>query len=292
MKTKLSLSLLLYGGWLFSQQVADTVYQYAIPQPRYENGQGSIVQVDAAHHNFHTIGDRYAPFARLLRQDGYQVISNEEMISPAVLKRGKIFVISNALDSTESWELPAHSAFSVLEINTLNTWVKNGGSLFLIADHMPFAGAAADLARSFGFEFMNCYALDNRRRSAARFYKGNQTLADHEITRGIDTVVTFTGSAFHIPKGATGLLALQHFTLLFPKIAAHFEEDTPMMESTGYYQGACMPYGNGRIVVMGEAAMFSAQLADADRKPVGMNHPAASQNAPFLLRIMHWLDDR
>jgi hypothetical protein len=81
--------------------------------------------------------------------------------------------------------------------------VKNGGRLLLIADHMPFAGAAHDLAQSFGFEFFNCFAMDNRRRNFERFYKGNESLAENEITQGVDTVVTFTGSAFKIPKGAT-----------------------------------------------------------------------------------------
>lgn len=292
MKLTSMIFLLCCTGCLYSQQVADTAYQYAIPKPRYEVGRGSVVQVDAAHHNFHTIDGRYAPFARLLRQDGYQVVSNDAVISPAVLQRGKIFVISNALDSTESWDLPAHSAFSPSEITDLNTWVKNGGSLLLIADHMPFAGAAADLARSFGFEFMNCFAMDNRRRSADRFYKGNHTLLDNEITRGIDTIVSFTGSAFRIPKGATGLLALQNFTLLFPNSAWKFEEGTPASDSKGFFQGAYMPYGQGRIVVMGEAAMFSAQVQGPARTPAGMNHPAARQNAAFLLRIMHWLDER
>lgn len=291
MKIKYTVCFLLCAGSLACQQVADTVYQFPIPKPHDEYGRGSVVQVDGAHYNFHTINGRYAPFAKLLREDGYQVVSNDTLISSAVLKRGKIFVISNALDSTESWELPAHSAFSPSEINDLNAWVKDGGRLLLIADHMPFAGAAADLARSFGFEFLNCFAMDNRRRGVERFYKDNQTLADNEITLGIDTIVTFTGSAFRIPKSATGILALKNFTLLSPQVAWQFEENTPSTDSRGFFQGAYMPYGKGRIVVIGEAAMFSAQLAGPNRNPVGMNHPAAAQNGNLLLRIMHWLDE-
>ncbi|MGB0915797.1 MAG: hypothetical protein ACPGVI_06975, partial [Crocinitomicaceae bacterium] len=39
------------------------------------------------------------------------------------------------------------------EITFIKNWVKKGGKLVLIADHMPFAGAANDLAKAFGFEF-------------------------------------------------------------------------------------------------------------------------------------------
>ena len=45
------------------------------------------------------------------------------------------------------------------EIKAVKKWVNDGGSLFLIADHMPCAGAAKDLAAEFGFEFTNGFVL-------------------------------------------------------------------------------------------------------------------------------------
>jgi hypothetical protein len=53
-------------------------------------------------------------------------------------------------------------------------------------------------------------------------------------------------------------------------------------------QGAYMNYGKGRIVVFGEAAMFTAQLQGKNK--IGMNEKSASQNAQFLLNTLHWLD--
>jgi hypothetical protein len=35
--------------------------------------------------------------------------------------------------------------------------------------------------------------------------------------------------------------------------------------------------------------MFSAQVSGAERRPMGMNAPTATQNPQFLLNIMHWL---
>jgi hypothetical protein len=54
-------------------------------------------------------------------------------------------------------------------------------------------------------------------------------------------------------------------------------------------QGAVVRSDKGRVAVFGEAAMFSAQVSGPDRRPAGMNDPAAPQNAQFLLNVLHWL---
>jgi hypothetical protein len=61
--------------------------------------------------------------------------------------------------------------------------------------------------------------------------------------------------------------------------------------AAGMYQGAVFRYGEGRVAVFGEAAMFSAQKLTIDDRvlPMGMNAPEAAQNPQFLLNIMHWL---
>jgi hypothetical protein len=58
-------------------------------------------------------------------------------------------------------------------------------------------------------------------------------------------------------------------------------------------QGLAFTHGRGRVVVLGEAGMLSAQLirfpegsGQADRR-FGMN--AAPGNARFGLNILHWL---
>ena len=60
----------------------------------------------------------------------------------------------------------------------------------------------------------------------------------------------------------------------------------------GWSQGACKKYGKGKIVVFGEAAMFTAQLAGPNKRPIGMNSPDAQENHQLLLNIIHWLDGR
>jgi hypothetical protein len=100
--------------------------------------------VDEAHFNFHTAEGRYQPFSELLRRDGYVVKPSRLKFSKVSLRDGQILVIANPLAERNrtDWSLPTPSAFSDEEIEAVRDWVKGGGSLLLIADHMPFPGAA------------------------------------------------------------------------------------------------------------------------------------------------------
>jgi hypothetical protein len=282
-----------------AQQVTDTSFDYTITHPMYAAGKGPVIILDEAHYNFHTLEDRYRPFAHLLQKDGYVVQPNKEKFTPSFLPTIKILVIANALpDDTSEWKLPAKSAFTKEEINAVNAWVNNGGSLFLIADHMPFAGAAADLALSFGFNFMNGYAVRTDD-DPETFSKREHTLTVNKLTQGrnkseaIDSIAIFTGQGFIGAKNAVPVTLLdKHYKIYLPSDAADINKTTPVINGCGLVNGAYMQYGKGRIVVFGEAAMFSAQLAGSEQEKVGMNNLLANQNPQFLLNIIHWIDKK
>ena len=299
MKNHLLLPIILWAVALNAQQVADTTFHFEFAHKAYSMGQGPVIVLDAAHQNFHTLEGRYAPFAWFLEKDGYRMVSNDEPFSAATLAKGEILVIVNAIhpDNQRNWQLPTPSAFTKPEIDAVVQWVSGGGRLFLIADHMPFPGAAADLASAFGFNFTNSFAFDNRRRNFERFFRSNGTLKSGPITNGqrrkerVDTVVTFTGQAFHLPPEATPIIELdENYTILSPRIAWQFDDNTPAMSGNGMCQLAYREFGKGKIVVSGEAAMFSAQLSNG-RFRMGMNAPEAAQNRQLLLNIIHWLDE-
>ncbi len=303
MRTVISFSLfLLFISAISAQQVPDTNFTFKIESPAYVLGKGPKIMVDDYHWNFHTIEGRYKPFAKILSEDGYELGSYGDFFTKEGLEKCKILVVSNSLDSSnlQTWTLPTPSAFTKTEIEEIKKWVDGGGRLFLIADHMPFAGAAYELGKAFGFEYSNCFAKDNREGMPERFCREDGTLPGNRITDGrnekekIDTVIAFTGSAFKIPNGAEPILPLGDFyTLYTPKTAWEFKDDTPKGPGKGYYQGAYMKYGKGKIVIFGEAAMFSAQLAGAppDQRKTGFNSPRARQNIQLLLNIIHWLDE-
>lgn len=287
---------------LIGQQVADTLFSPKVGAQAFKEGTGPAVAIDEGHNNFHTISGRYLAFARLLQKDGYAVKPYQGRFTREALAQVKILVVSNALakENEEDWNLPTPSAFDSAEIAAVRDWVKDGGSLWLIADHMPFPGAAGPLAEEFGILMGNGFALDPITEGGRmRFARSDGSLADHPVTRGrnrserIDSVIAFTGQAFRLAKAGAPLMTLPSNAVLFmPEVAWQFSKLTPRMSASGMLQGALVHFGKGRVAVFGEAAMFTAQLAGPERTPAGMNDPTAPQNAQFLLNVLHWLSGR
>lgn len=290
---------------LFSQQVADTTYNPIIHNPAYDSKTGPVVFIDEAHYNFHTKNGRFKTFSNLLERDGYNVMEYKGVFEKIELAKGKILVISNALnENVEDWTIPDPSAFTKAEIHEIRQWVFEGGSLFLIADHMPFGDASKDLAKAFEFEFTNGFVFDSRTewrvsRKPAIFNLNDKTLIESIITKGRDStesvmqIASFTGQGFKIPADATPILIFdENYINLLPDTSWVFDENTTEISVRGWSQGAFKKYGKGRVVAFGEAAMFTAQLAGPDRIKAGMNSDVALENYQLLLNIIHWLDGK
>jgi hypothetical protein len=71
--------------------------------------------------------------------------------------------------------------------------------------------------------------------------------------------------------------------------AAANANDWPLFSFAGWLHAGGRRFGNGRVVVLGEAAMCSAQLAGPGRFRMGMNAPYAAQNPQFCLNAVRWL---
>jgi len=297
----LGLAIATFGGAeIKAQQVPDADFKPPIEKPAYAEGKGPVVLIDEAHFNFHTASGRYQSFADLLRRDGYVVQASKEKFGKESLKAGKILVIANALSqrNASNWNPPFDPSFTDEEVAAVREWVNQGGALMMMVDHFPMPATAGKLAEAFGVRFHNGYAVDTQAPPGPLLYtRAGKSLADHPITRGlsekerVDSVATFTGSAFQIDRGDPVL------TFLGPEAISYTPEsfgrppdkDTPRVSIKGWHQGVVMKVGKGRVAIFGEAAMFSAQLAGAQKRPMGMNDPVAKQNPQFLLNVMHWL---
>ena len=304
-KSLLCYVLLLVGGLsnkqVLAQQVPDITFKLDIASPTFENRKGPQVGIDSAHNNFHTAAGRYKSFADLLKLDGYRVIDFDKPFVKRSLEELDVLVISNPLNkrNISNWSLPTPSAFKKEEIEALKSWVTAGGALFLIADHMPFPGAASELAHAFGFTFSNGYARPAQQKIPGMIgdlFNSQSGLIDSEITRGrsksenIHSVTTFGGSAFKAPDDAIIIIQFGPKSVSREtKRAPGITPDAPTISIDGWCQGAALKFKKGRIVVFGEAAMFSAQLIGQKRHPMGMNAPHTKQNHQLLLNIMHWL---
>ena len=284
---------------IFAQQSADTDYNPLIANPAYSSGDGPVIGIDEAHTNFHTANGRYAPFAQLVKRDGYRVTRFREKATESRLNKIDILVIANPLhrSNDRNWILPNPSAFTEPEVDAINNWVKSGGSLLLIADHMPFPGGAGKLAESFGFRFSNGFArYPSRQSGRPDLFELGVGLIESPLTKGrsaretVSRIGTFTGSAFLAPPEARPILKFRaNAYSLEPQEAWKFSDDTPQTNIEGWLQGAYMKWGLGRIAVYGEAAMFTAQVAGPQKRRIGMSSPHAPQNFQLLLNTMHWL---
>jgi len=279
-------------------RTADAGYEPAITTPAHPPGTGPLVVVDEAHHNFHTAAGTYAPFATVLERDGYVVERGAIPLVLPALDGPNVVVIADAQPPATT---DAPPTFSAAEIESIIAWVAGGGSLFLVTDHMPDPDAIAALAASFGIEVHNGYALRDPAAGGGPlvFGSGDDRLIPHQLVRGptpanaVSSVATFAGSAFRADPPFEPLLVFGPGVRSWvPREYGQIGSTTPSVDVAGWYQGGVREFGKGRLAMFSEAAMFTAQLFDEGRSPVGLNHELAAGNLQLLRNVMGWLTSR
>ena len=275
-------------------QVADPNFKAGVDHPGYKK-RGPKVLFDEAHNNFHTSTGRYKPFADLITNDGYQVVANNQKFSAEGLRAFRVLVISNALGAPRMNDPGAgNPAFTETESDVVRDWVRRGGSLLLIADHAPMGAANQILAQRFTVDMSKMFTVDEQNSDTESANPGfivytreSGRLGDHPVTRGrndgerINKIIAFTGQSL---LGPTGSVA-------FMKLADTAQDVMPgstPVSAAGRAQGVALKFGKGRVIVLGEAAMISAQLIGPRQMPFGMNRPGLD-NRQLALNIMHWL---
>jgi len=288
---------------LFAQTIVKSFeFNYApkIISPAYLKDKGPTIYLDEGHYNRHTYGGlgSFIAFRTVLKKDGYKVVSFTDQFTNNSLQDVRLLVIALAQNKKNlgdtNWTNPTYSAFKPSEIIAIKKWVESGGSLFLIVDHHPFAGAAKDLAKEFGFELFNGHALDTLR-DPSFFHRANKTLHSNVITNGrdstekIDSIITFSGAAMKLSDDAKSILTFDNLWLQWlPDTAWQFKNVEPT-SIEGFSQGSFRKFGNGKIVVFSDGNMFSAQDTDWGGK-MGFINPNAKYNYKLLLNIIHYLD--
>jgi hypothetical protein len=294
----LALAILAAPAAAQGRQVADTVFDATVADPAFPAGTSPRVVIDAAHFNAHTAEGRYRPFAALLANDGFRVSSNRARFTAAALAGADVLVIANALGDSTSPEAAARPAFAAEEVEAVRRWVEGGGALLLVADHAPAGGAAKELAARLGVHMSAGRTFDPAHADPASGNPGwiafardtGATLADHPITRGrgarerISRVVAFTGQSLKGPEGSVALLALA--PTAFDQLP-----DGSEAPAAGRAQGVAFQLGRGKVVVLGEAAMLTAQLAvDAGGRSqrFGFTLPG-SDDRQLAVNVVRWL---
>lgn len=283
------------------QQLADPNFNAAVARPAYTDKHPKVL-FDEAHHNFHTAAGRYKPFVDLITSDGYRVTPNREKFSKQTLEGSDILVIANALGA-EGMGSPGsdNPAFTEEECDAVRDWIRAGGALLLITDHWPTGPAAENLSKRFGLEMgkggtsdESNYDKESNNRSRIIFTREKGLLMDHPITQGreaterINRVITFAGQSLRGPEGSVALLKLSDTAIDRVPSGSGANATQQEVSAAGRAQAVALKFGKGRVVVLGEAAMLTAQLTGPERSKFGMNLPGID-NRQLALNIVHWL---
>lgn len=285
----LVVALVAVGGWFYlNEQIADPDYEPSIAAAAPAGGNARVA-IDTGHSNFHQPNGRFAPFAKLARHGGYAVEALDATISKEALD-ADILVIANAQESLSEGEIEA-----------LLDWVEQGGSLLLIADHAPFGGFAKPLAERLGVTMGDGFVLTGPRDDL----KGTidfraAALGDHPIIararngRSVSHVRSFTGQSLQGPEAAAVLLTLPDGAMEFADRSAaqgYMDGGPQGTDVGGLAQALAFDFGKGRVVVSGEAAMFTSQRKRWDRGR-GTMGVGEMDNEAFVLNVLDWLARR
>jgi len=298
--TSVLLALACRGG-----DRADPDFRAEVANPAYAR-EGPRVLFDEAHNNHHRAASTYRPFTKLLEADGYRVVRGRDPVTAKALQSIDVLVIAGALGRNERND---DAAFLSQEVEAIQKWVSDGGALLLITDHYPFGDAVETLAERLGIVMTKGVVEDTASYDPSFdpthivYSRSNGGVVDHPITNGrtpsetIQRVLTFTG------QGVTGLHSGVGFLRLTATAVARSAE--PLVEREGgdvrvhvhygaptpadpYAQGLALSHGQGRIVVVGDAAMLTAQLRRFDGLSIGMT-TRGYDNRQLALNILHWL---
>jgi hypothetical protein len=282
----------------------DPDYDTSVANPAYE-GEHPVLAFDEGHRERHLSRGTYTPFAELARNDGYAIDRIDDPITDGELASVRVLVIACAQGDNETGDAPA---FSTTECTAIERWVDSGGALLLVTDVYPYGSAAESLAKKFGVDMakgMTADAIQYDREwkddTQLDFNRANRLLGTHPVTEGrsegeqVGRVVTYTGQSVRGPTGST--IFLRHSSTAVmrePKarvegtgkqarVLVEYGAEKP---AEGWGQGVALVHGRGRVVVLGDAAVLTAQI-DGARK-FGMN-AKGNDDRKLALNTLHWL---
>jgi len=275
--------------WLqaWTNQKADPNFAINTESQTFPAGEGPVITVDEGHHNAHTATGRFSFVTDILEQDGYVVARSGTAFTAENLAGVEVLMVATPLHGMEDGSLPTLLAIKDEEVTHLVDWIRGGGSLFLVSDHMPIPGAQDNLLQALGIRGLNGYAVSSQtpESSTIIFRRSDGSLGPHPVIDGlnpserINSVASLSGFAFQagddfeplfvLPDAAVSLQVDHWFTP---------SDDYERIPVGGWWQAALGEIGEGRVALMGEAGMFTAQIRGPDQWANGLSDPVTEEN--------------
>ncbi len=268
-----------------------------IEHPSYEFNEGPLIMFDAAHKNFFVQSHLIKPLVDLLLNDGYRVSFLDKSFTRENLNQAKVLVVITALPFDFSTESTAakKNTFTNKELNELQIWVEDGGSLLVFSEHAPFDQAINPLLKKFDIESSVGTTIDTinyekKFGPGMIIFEDNNLNSLHPIVSGkykVEKLVTFGGSALtglkydNILKLGKNSLNVKHSSGIGPT-------------GSGNSQGIAGLYGSGKVAAFGDSNGFTAMIfnmPEGNKMYAGMNTVDYDWKN-FVLNTFSWLSTK
>jgi hypothetical protein len=272
----------------------DTNVNLEVEDPTFEINDGPLIMFDSTHKNFFIQSHLIKPLVDLLINDGYRVSFLDKEFSKSSLSQASVLVVITALPFDFATENSAEdkNTFSENELNELQNWVNNGGSLLVFSEHAPFDQAINPLLRKFDIESsigttVDTINYESKYGPGMIKFENKNLNTNHPIVKGkykVKKLVSFGGSALlgskyeNILKLDESSFNVKHSTGIGP-------------EGKGNSQGLAGMYGSGKIAAFGDSNGFTAMVFNMDdgtKMYAGMNTEGYDWKN-FVLNTFRWL---
>ena len=266
----------------------------SVENPSFEFNEGPLVMIDAAHKNFFVQSHLIKPLVDIVLNDGYRVSFIDKKLTKENLNQAKILIIITALpfDFATQSSAAGMETYTETELNEVQAWVNNGGSLLVFSEHAPFDQAINPLLKKFEIESSVGVTIDTLNYDKSYNYrmivfKGNNLNNSHPLVNGkyeVKKLVSFGGSALSGEK-YDNILKLGNSSLN----VKHQTGNGPL--GRGNSQGLAGFYGKGKIVAFGDSNGFTAMIfnnEDGSKMYAGMNSEGYDWKN-FVLNTFDWL---
>ena len=266
----------------------------SVENPSFKFNEGPLVIIDAAHKNFFVQSHLIKPLVDIVLNDGYRVSFIDKKFTKENLNQAKILIIITALpfDFATQSSAVGMETYTETELNEVQAWVNNGGSLLVFSEHAPFDQAINPLLKKFEIESSVGVTIDTLNYDKSYNYrmivfKGDNLNNSHPLVNGkyeVKKLVSFGGSALSGEK-YDNILKLGNSSLN----VKHQTGNGPL--GRGNSQGLAGFYGKGKVVAFGDSNGFTAMIfnnEDGSKMYAGMNSEGYDWKN-FVLNTFDWL---
>ena len=272
----------------------DTNGNLEVEDPTFEINDGPLIMFDSTHKNFFIQSHLIKPLVDLLINDGYRVAFLDKEFSKSSLSQASVLVVITALPFDFATENSAadKNTFSENELDELQNWVTDGGSLLAFSEHAPFDQAINPLLRKFDIESsigttVDTINYESKYGPGMIKFENKNLNTNHPIVNGkykVEKLVSFGGSALlgskyeNILKLDESSFNVKHSTGIGP-------------EGKGNSQGLAGMYGSGKVAAFGDSNGFTAMVFNMDdgtKMYAGMNTEGYDWKN-FVLNTFRWL---